>query len=120
MRAAHIASRSGEARVYLPATGIPSSDQRFFHIPGGIEADGSDGSVWQMISPKKDGSCYVFDDIAESEPPVGDTWSTGRWSDNQSSSVYTVWRPYECCKKKGQTYLFSVEVQICLEGGFEN
>ncbi len=119
MRAAHIASRSGETRIYWPATGDPDTDQRFFRTPGGIEADGSNGSVWQMIAPKKDDGCYVFDDIAESEPTAGDTWSSGRWSDNQSSSVYTVWRPYECCKKKDDVYIFSVQVQICLSGGFE-
>ena len=118
MRAAHIASRSGETRVYMPASGDPDSDQRFFRNPGGIEADGSNGSVWQMIAPKKDNECYVFDDIAESEPTGADTWANGRWSDNQSSSVYMVWRPYECCKKQDDVYLFSVEVEICLSGGF--
>jgi len=120
MRGAHIASRDNETRVYWPATGDPDTDQKFFTLPEGIEADGSNGSVWQMISPKKDDTCYVFDDIAEEEPTAGDTWSSGRWNDNQSSSVYTVWRPYECCKKQDDVYIFSVEVQICLEGSFEN
>lgn len=120
MRAAHIASRDNEARVYYPATGDPDTDQRFFTLPEGIEADGSNGSVWQMKAPKKDDGCYIFDEIAEEEEVDEDTWSTGRFSGNQSSSVYTVWRPYECCKKMDDVYIFSVEVQICLEGSFEN
>jgi len=120
MRAAHIASRSGEPRIYMPASGDPSNNQRFFRNPEGIEADGGNGSVWQMIKPVKDDGCYVFDDVAESESPAADNWSAGRWADNQSSSVYTVWRPYECCKKQDDFFLYSVEVEICLNGSFPN
>lgn len=115
MRGVHIASRSSETRVYLPATGDPDTDQRFFRLPGESDAEGDDGSVWQMNAPKQDGECYVFDDIAEDEPAAADTWSEGRWEGNQSSSVYTVWRPYECCKKEDDVYMFSVQVQMCLD-----
>jgi len=120
MRGLNIASRGFDGRVAIPATGTPSnSGQKFFSYPGPSKADGSDGSVWQMIAPKKDNQCYVFDDIAESENSGAITvgWAKDRWSENQSSSVYLVWRPYECCKKKGQLFLFSVPVQICI-GGF--
>lgn len=115
MRGVHIASRDNETRVYYPATGEPDTDQRFFNVPGESEADGSDGSVWQMNAPVQDDGCYIFDEIAEDETAGADTWSKDRFTGNQSSSVYTVWRPYECCKKQDDEYLFSVEVQICLD-----
>ncbi|MET1256954.1 TIGR03756 family integrating conjugative element protein [Aliikangiella maris] len=113
MRAVHVASRSTEPRIYFSATGTPSSGQRFFKIPAPLEVD-SDETVWQMIHPKKEDSCLVFDRVADNEDVNNDTWSEGRWSDNQSDSVYNVWRPYECCKKKGQSYLFSIQVQVCI------
>lgn len=115
MRAAHIASRENQGRFYISATDEPDTDQRFFLIPPGVEADGSGDNAWQMISPLKDDSCMFFDDIAEDENPAVDDWSIGRWNHNQSSSVFTVWRPYECCLKAGQSYLFSVELEICLD-----
>ena len=115
MRGASIASSSGNARVYIPATGTPSGNQKFFEIPSKVQADGSDGSAWQMRVPDKSDSCVVFDEIAENENPAAYTnWTTGKWDgNNESPSVYNLWRPYECCKKKGQ-FLYSVKIQVCI------
>ena len=115
MRAASIATTIGEMRVYIPATGTPAGDQKFFHIPGQSMANGSDGSVWQMKIPKNSNSCVVFDDIAESENKASSSgWTFDKWDENnESSSVYNLWRPYECCKRKG-SYITSVKVQVCI------
>lgn len=112
-RAAHIATRTNQGRVYNSATGTPSSGHRYYQIPAPIEVDGSDDSLWQMVSPKKDNTCYIFDDIAENEDINESNWADGRWEKNNSSAVYKLWRKYECCKDRGH-YLFTVKYTLCL------
>ncbi|RBW47314.1 hypothetical protein DS885_03970 [Psychromonas sp. B3M02] len=115
MRAVNIVSSNNNSRVYMPSTGTPSgSSQKFFFTPSTTKADGSDGSAWQMRLPKKDDTCVVFDEIAESENTASySDWTTDRWKTNKSPSVYIVWRKYECCQRKG-SYINTVPLHICI------
>ena len=56
--------------------------------------------MWQMISPKIDAMCSLFD--------TGDpNWDIGR-IDESRAFVWNLWRPYECCEPRGNIYLGAV------------
>jgi integrating conjugative element protein (TIGR03756 family) len=110
-RAADIATRGTEPRIYSPMSGDPGQGFKYFQTPGPAEINSTDHK-WQMFSPKEDNSCYRFDPIAENFE------RSEQWLENRvkldGAGVYALWRGrYECCKDKGQ-YLFSIRVRVCI------
>lgn len=51
---------------------------------------------WQELAPKLNMSCGIF-------PNLKDTPSI------DGAYVYALWRPYACCKKRGQKFLYSID-----------
>ena len=100
-RAGDIVTRAGQPHLYSPLTG-PSPDGQRVWPPGPlVETDARTGT-WQMLAPRAETSCGVFgsDDRAS---PAG--WGGGR-VDAAGDYVWTLWRPYQCCRRRGQWFLF--------------
>lgn len=51
---------------------------------------------WQLLAPKLNMSCDIFPNINDSASIDG-------------AYVYALWRPYACCKKRGQKFLYSID-----------
>lgn len=51
---------------------------------------------WQELAPTLNMSCGIF-------PNINDTASI------DGAYVYTLWRPYACCKKRGKKFLYSID-----------
>jgi len=103
-RVGDIVTRSGQPHVYQPLTGTPSYNGRIWP-PGALEENTDKNGKWQMLVPKKSNSCTVFGD--------NDTTSIAGWDGNGNNAstgnyAWTLWRPYQCCKREGQFFLHSV------------
>ncbi|MWP61591.1 TIGR03756 family integrating conjugative element protein [Gilliamella sp. Pas-s25] len=51
---------------------------------------------WQELAPTLNMSCGIF-------PNINDTASV------DGAYVYALWRPYACCKRRGQKFLYSID-----------
>ncbi len=73
--------------------------------PGALYEGESDTGDWQMHVPLSQHSCEVFG--------ANDTLSLSSWSDGKRDDsgdyAWTLWRPYSCCDRGGQIFLFSVD-----------
>lgn len=60
--------------------------------------------TWQMLSPRTERSCGVFgvNDLASAT-----SWGGGR-VDPAGDYVWNLWRPYQCCSRRGQVFLYSI------------
>ena len=69
-----------------------------------VEKDHRTGT-WQMLVPTPESTCDVFgtNDLASSNG-----WGGGR-VDSAGDYVWNLWRPYTCCKRKGQKFLFDID-----------
>ncbi|PKG68630.1 TIGR03756 family integrating conjugative element protein [Pseudoalteromonas sp. GutCa3] len=82
--------------------------------PKQVEEWRSKESKWQMLYPKKDSSCHIFGE-SSTRKSAGDARSLAfdgyehRRSDD-GNYAWQLWRPYECCEKKGQVFLYSVGI----------
>ncbi|MGX3020383.1 TIGR03756 family integrating conjugative element protein [Ursidibacter sp. B-7004-1] len=95
-RIADIISRNGQLHIYYPLTKKNSRDGKWY--PKEVEEGDKKTHRWQMLSPKTENSCSIF--------PDGGTSST--YSDKLSTTEnysWALWRPYACCKKRGQVFL---------------
>ena len=106
-RAGDIVTRIGQPHVYVPVTGVPSSGQQVWPPGPLVEMDRSTGT-WQMLVPTPESSCDVFgtNDLA------GLTgWGGGR-VDSEGDYVWNLWRPYKCCQRRGQLFLFDIDWMV--------
>ncbi|MDN5869192.1 MAG: TIGR03756 family integrating conjugative element protein [Nitrococcus sp.] len=102
-RAGDIVTRSGQPHVYVPLTGAGSGGQRVWPPGPLIEKDARTG-IWQMLAPHPDASCDVFG----TNDLVGlSGWGGGR-VDAAGDYVWNLWRPYQCCRRRGQSFLFAI------------
>ena len=102
-RAGDIVTRTGQPHVYVPVTG--SSGSMKVWPPGPlVEKDRTTG-IWQMLLPKPELTCDVFgtNDLASF---IG--WGGGR-VDSEGDYVWNLWRPYKCCRRRGQRFLFDID-----------
>ncbi|WP_279460130.1 TIGR03756 family integrating conjugative element protein [Actinobacillus delphinicola] len=60
---------------------------------------------WQMLYPKLEQSCAIFPDKSSSGIETTDPYQD-KLSPNHNYA-WALWRPYECCKRRGQTLIFS-------------
>lgn len=103
-RVGDIVTRTGQPHVYQPLSGTPSYNGRVWP-PGALKENTDKTGKWQMLVPKTSNSCTVFGE--------NDTKSIAGWDGKGNNATtgnyaWTLWRPYQCCKKKGQVFLYSI------------
>ena len=102
-RAGDIVTRTGQPHVYVPLTGPSSGSQRVWPPGPLVEKDARTGT-WQMLAPRPEASCNVFG----TNDLVGlSGWGGGR-VDAAGDYVWNLWRPYQCCSRRGQWFLFDI------------
>lgn len=89
-RAANVVSQRGQPHVYLSILGKASDG---YWPPGEVVENDVMTHKWQPLYPKMSMSCDIF--------------PTETVQDEQGSYAWTLWRPYRCCKRRGQTFLGS-------------
>ncbi|WP_045391721.1 TIGR03756 family integrating conjugative element protein [Vibrio rotiferianus] len=102
-RTADIVTDTSAMHVYK-FLGMPSGGQGKWY-PKKIEEWGSKQGKWQMLSPYEDSKCHIFGESMTRKESQGQyipkspyfhrTSKTGAYS-------WALWRPYECCPRKGQ------------------
>jgi integrating conjugative element protein (TIGR03756 family) len=95
-RAGDVITRNGQPHVYVPLTPAPSDG---YWPPGPIVENDASTHKWQLLYPQVQPSCAIFPSEPRQSADGGYAWS--------------LWRPYSCCKREGQTFLFSID----FEGG---
>jgi integrating conjugative element protein (TIGR03756 family) len=95
-RAGDVITRSGQPHVYLPLT--PAKHDGYWP-PGPIIENDASTHKWQLLYPQVQPTCAIFPSDPVQSADGGYAWS--------------LWRPYSCCKREGQTFLFSID----FEGG---
>lgn len=103
-RVGDIVTRTGQPHVYQPLRGTPSFSGRVWP-PSALKENTDKTGKWQMLVPKTSSSCTVFGD--------NDTSSLAGWDGNGNNAstgnyAWTLWRPYQCCRKRGQAFLYSI------------
>ncbi|EMX9182212.1 TIGR03756 family integrating conjugative element protein [Citrobacter sedlakii] len=93
-RVADIITRSGQLHVYTPLTGQTSPG---YWPPEPVrENTGTKNHKWQRLSPQLSQTCAVFPD-------------TGGQQAQDGNYAWSLWQPYSCCKRRGQTFLYSTD-----------
>lgn len=94
-RAGDIVTRPGQIHVYQPLLAIPQDG----YWPAGplIETNPMTG-MWQELTPLLSPICGVFPDPI----PVHLQATDGGYA-------WALWRPYSCCQREGQTFLYSTD-----------
>ncbi|MCP4126228.1 MAG: TIGR03756 family integrating conjugative element protein [Gammaproteobacteria bacterium] len=102
-RAGDIVTRTGQPHVYVPVTG--SSGFGKVWPPGPLVEKDRRTGTWQMLIPRSESSCSVFgtNDLASLTG-----WGGGR-VDSAGDYAWNLWRPYKCCRRRGQWFLFSID-----------
>ena len=95
-RAGDVMTRNWQPHVYLPLT--PAKRDGYWP-PGPIVENDASTHKWQLLSPQTLSTCAIFPSDPVQSADGGYAWS--------------LWRPYSCCKREGQTFLFSID----FEGG---
>src|SRR5574337_843828 len=93
-RAGDIVTRRNQIHVYQPLL----ANARDGYWPAGalMETDASTGK-WQELTPTLSNSCAVF--------PHSNT----RVQAQQGDYAWALWRPYACCRRRGQVFLGSID-----------
>ena len=92
-RAGDIVTRRAQPHVYIPL--LASSKPGYWPAGDLIESDASTGK-WQELTPTLSQSCQVFPDSSLTHTQAKD-----------GGYAWALWRPYSCCKKRGQVFLGS-------------
>jgi integrating conjugative element protein (TIGR03756 family) len=95
-RAGDVITRNWQPHVYLPLT--PAKRDGYWP-PGPIVENDASTHKWQLLYPQVQSTCAIFPSDPVQSSDGGYAWS--------------LWRPYSCCKREGQTFLFSID----FEGG---
>jgi len=103
-RAGDIVTRIGQPHVYVPLRGSSASGQRLWP-PGSLRERDRRTGIWQMLVPRTETDCKVFGS-SDLDHPEG--WGAGR-VDEGGDYVWTLWRPYKCCRRRGQWFLHDIE-----------
>ena len=81
--------------------------------PGQIQEWSSAQGKWQMLYPMKESTCHIFGEPstrAVNNTDVGSHLYDGYQKRRSQDGNYAwqLWRPYECCEKKGKLFLYSI------------
>lgn len=102
-RVGDIVTRTGQPHVYQSLSGTPSYDGRIWP-PGELQENTNEEGKWQMLTPIQAKTCSVF---GEDDTSTFTGWDGGKQADT-ANYAWTLWRPYECCEREGQKYLYSI------------
>jgi len=93
-RAGDIVTRRGQVHVYQPL--LAKSQDGYWPAGALVENDASTGK-WQELTPTLSRTCRVF---PNSSPHV---------QAQKGDYAWALWRPYSCCQREGQVFLYSTE-----------
>ena len=93
-RTADFVTRLNQPHVYTPLH-APSKDG--YWPPGGV-VENTSNHKWQMLYPQMQNSCRVWPDRQASNPYSDRIDANGNYA-------WALWRPYECCQRRGQVLL---------------
>lgn len=96
-RAGDIVTRRGQPHVYrslLPL--LPINAGGYWPAGALVEGDESTGK-WQELVPTLSSSCAVFPNRGLRTQAI------------DGGYAWALWRPYSCCRREGQVFLFSVD-----------
>lgn len=96
-RVADLVTRSGQPHIYTPLT---ASSRTGYWPPSSVIEGDNNNHRWQMLMPKKSASCSVFPDGRATDTYADKLAEDGAYA-------WTLWRPYKCCPRRGQTFLGS-------------
>lgn len=102
-RVGDIVTRTGQPHIYVPLRGTGIGSQRVWP-PGPLYEQDARTGTWQMLAPRAEASCGIFgtNDLADLTG-----WGGGR-VDAAGDYVWNLWRPYQCCNRRGQWFLFDI------------
>ncbi|HEY2454493.1 MAG TPA: TIGR03756 family integrating conjugative element protein [Scandinavium sp.] len=93
-RVADIITREGQLHVYQSLVGQPSPG---YWPPAPVQENtGMENHKWQRLVPQISVQCAVFPDSG------GETSADGNYA-------WALWQPYSCCRRRGQTFLYSTD-----------
>ncbi|HGW5377065.1 TPA: TIGR03756 family integrating conjugative element protein [Pseudomonas aeruginosa] len=95
-RAGDIVTRRGQLHVYQPL--LANSRPGYWPAGALMESRTSTGK-WQELTPRRSSNCEVF--------PNNQLLSQAR----QGDYAWALWRPYSCCRRRGQVFLGSTDFQ---------
>ena len=95
-RVADVVTNTFQPHVYIPIAQKDNQSNGEWFPPPVKEGDAKTHK-WQQLHPVTSQSCAIFPD----NPP-------SMLSEN-GSYAWALWRPYKCCKKRGQTFLYSID-----------
>ena len=95
-RVADVVTNTFQPHVYIPIAKKDNQSNGEWFPPPLKEGDVKTHK-WQQLHPVTSQSCAIFPD----NPP-------SMLSEN-GSYAWALWRPYKCCKKRGQTFLYSID-----------
>ncbi len=93
-RAGDIVTRRGQPHLYQPL--LANALDGYWPAGALIESDAATGK-WQELTPRLSRSCAVF--------PHSGT----RVQAQRGDYAWALWRPYSCCRRRGQTFLGSTD-----------
>ena len=103
-RAGDIVTRLAQPHVYVPLTGPWFSSQKVWP-PGPLKEKNRRTGTWQMLLPRTEATCGVF---GGNDLMSVSGWSGGR-VDAGGDYVWNLWRPYKCCQRAGEWFLFDID-----------
>ena len=95
-RAGDVVTRRAQPHVYRPL--LATARAGYWPASALMESDASTGK-WQELTPTLSTTCAVF--------PHGNT----RVQAQRGDYAWALWRPYACCRRRGQIFLGSVDFQ---------
>lgn len=93
-RAGDIVTRNAQLHVYVPL--VAEAKPGYWPAGGLIEGDARTGK-WQELTPTLSETCTVFPHTGIQDQAT------------QGDYAWALWRPYACCKREGQVFLFSID-----------
>lgn len=100
-RVADIVSRMAQPHIYFPAAKSEGAGE---WPPGPVEEGNARTHKWQMLYPQMEESCSVFPHGSSNDTHSAKVSEKGNYA-------WALWRPYSCCKRRGQTFLYSIDWQ---------
>lgn len=93
-RAGDVVTRKGQPHVYQP---LLASKRDGYWPAGALEESKASTGKWQELTPHMSNGCTIF--------PKPGILTQARHGDY----AWTLWRPYSCCKRRGQKFLGSTD-----------